>query len=103
MVASDAVSALREVAGVLDIHDLHIWTLGAESHALSCHALIGDMPPSESEAILQAMNRVLLRRFHIHHTTIQFEHLECDIAHGCIMPVPMEQAHSSEPHRPHNH
>ncbi len=87
----EVVSALREVAGVLDIHDLHIWTLGAESHALSCHALIGDMPPSESEAILQAMNRVLLRRFHIHHTTIQFEHTQCA---GCCLS--QEEIHAAE-------
>jgi len=72
----EVVSALRGVSGVLDVHDLHIWTLGAESHALSCHALINDMPPSESECILQSMKRVLLQRFHIHHTTVQFEHAQ---------------------------
>jgi len=75
-------SALREVPGVLDVHDVHVWTLGAESHALSCHALINDMPPSESDCILQAMNSTLLQRFHIHHTTIQFEHIQCG---GCCL------------------
>jgi cobalt-zinc-cadmium efflux system protein len=29
----------------------------------------------------------LLEKFHIHHTTIQFEHAQCEIAHGCVMPV----------------
>lgn len=76
------LAALREVPGVLDVHDVHVWTLGAEAHALSCHALINDMPPSESDCILQAMNGVLLERFHIQHTTVQFEHSQCA---GCCL------------------
>jgi len=78
----EVLAALREVPGVLDVHDVHVWTLGAESHALSCHALINDMPPSESDCILQAMNRALSQRFHISHTTVQFEHAECG---GCCL------------------
>ena len=38
-----------EVPGVLDVHDVHVWSLGSSAHALSCHALIEDMPPSESD------------------------------------------------------
>lgn len=75
--------ALREVEGVIDVHDLHIWSLGSSTHALSCHALIDDVPPSASEAILQRLNQVLAERFGIHHTTIQFEHASCA---GCPFP-----------------
>jgi cobalt-zinc-cadmium efflux system protein len=68
----------------MDVHDLHIWSLGSHAHALSCHLLIGDMPPSESEAILRRVNSVLGHNFQIHHTTIQFEHLPCALAEeGC--------------------
>ena len=63
------VRAMREVPGVLDVHDVHVWSLGSSAHALSCHALIEDMPPSESDCILQGLNEVLGDRFHIHHTT----------------------------------
>ena len=45
------------IAGVIDVHDLHIWSLGSEAHALSCHVLIEDMPPSASESILRCINR----------------------------------------------
>jgi cobalt-zinc-cadmium efflux system protein len=71
---------LREVDGVIDVHDLHIWSLGSEAHALSCHVLIEDMPPSASESILQEVNRLLSGRFAIHHSTIQFEHTRCALA-----------------------
>ena len=51
------LASMRQVEGVLDVHDLHIWSLGSSTHALSCHVLIEDVPPSESEAILRRLNR----------------------------------------------
>jgi cobalt-zinc-cadmium efflux system protein len=62
------------VAGVKEVHDVHIWSLGSSSHALSCHVHILDMPTSESEQIAQQIREALAREFGIHHTTIQFEH-----------------------------
>src|SRR5579883_3228444 len=79
---SDVLRELGGVAGVIDVHDLHIWSLGSEAHALSCHVLIEDMPPSASDSILRNVNRVLGGLFHIHHTTIQFEHVRCLLADG---------------------
>ena len=71
---------LSQVPGVIDVHDLHIWSLGSESRALSCHVLIDDMPPSESDSILRRINDVLCARFRITHTTVQFEHVKCILA-----------------------
>ena len=68
------------VEGVIDVHDLHIWSLGSESRALSCHVLIEDMPPSESDAILKRINALLSERFEVFHTTVQFEHMKCVLA-----------------------
>jgi len=52
-------SAMAGVEGVLEVHDLHIWSLGSNTHALSSHVLIDDMPPSASERILKRINEVL--------------------------------------------
>lgn len=77
----DAVcEALKGVEGILDVHDLHIWSLSSEARALSCHALIEDVPPSESRVILKRMNLLLEKEFQICHTTVQFEHVECEHA-----------------------
>ncbi len=73
--------ALRSIDGVSDVHDLHIWSLSSDAHALSCHAVIADMPPSESQAILAKINRVLAKQFLIRHATVQFESSECKSAH----------------------
>jgi cobalt-zinc-cadmium efflux system protein len=77
------IGAMQGVDGVIDVHDLHIWTLGSNAHALSCHVLIEDMPPSSSESIRLRINRVLHDRFHIDHTTVQFEHTQCALAGNC--------------------
>ncbi|HEX8984577.1 MAG TPA: cation diffusion facilitator family transporter [Bryobacteraceae bacterium] len=86
----EVTTAMRRVAGVLDVHDVHIWSLGSSTHALSCHVRIEDLPPSESESILQDLNHVLGERFQLCHTTIQFEHTSCP---GCSMPNGREPAH----------
>jgi cobalt-zinc-cadmium efflux system protein len=77
---ADVAREIGKVAGVIDVHDLHIWSLGSEAHAMSCHVLIADMPPSESASILREVNHLLRERFDIHHTTIQFEHSPCALA-----------------------
>jgi cobalt-zinc-cadmium efflux system protein len=77
---AEVTAGIQAVDGVIDVHDLHVWNLGAEERALSCHVLIEDVPPSSSESILRDVNCVLQERFAIHHTTIQFEHTRCALA-----------------------
>lgn len=86
-------SAIRSIEGVNDVHDLHVWSIGSETHALSCHISIADIPPSVSERILREVKERLHLDFRIDHTTIQFEHVVCDVAHGCVIPVSEEHEH----------
>ena len=96
---ADVTEAMGTVEGVLGVHHLHIWSLGSNTHALSCHVLIEDVPPSASETILRSLNALLDRRFGIAHTTVQFEHVSCGISeNGCAIPVPAHE----HPH-PHDH
>ncbi|HZZ16970.1 MAG TPA: cation diffusion facilitator family transporter [Candidatus Sulfotelmatobacter sp.] len=84
---------IRSIDGVNDVHDLHCWSIGSETRALSCHIAIADIPPSASERILRDVKDRLHQHFRIDHTTIQFEHVECEVAHGCIIPVGESEAH----------
>src|ERR1700741_972296 len=85
--------AIRTVAGVNDVHDLHVWSIGSETHALSCHISIADIPPSISERILRDGKDCLSRSFGSDPTTIQFEHAGCEVAHGCVIPVSESEEH----------
>jgi cobalt-zinc-cadmium efflux system protein len=81
-------AAIASIEGVNDVHDLHVWSIGSDNHALSCHISIADIPPSASERILREVKDKLRDNFRIYHTTIQFEHVVCDVAHGCVVPTP---------------
>ncbi len=94
---------IRGITGVNDVHDLHVWSIGSDTHSLSCHVAIADMPASESEGILQSIREQLAERFHIHHTTIQFELAICEVADGCVIPISPGHAHVHEQGRRHSH
>jgi cobalt-zinc-cadmium efflux system protein len=102
-------SAMQAVDGVLNVHDLHVWSLGSSSHALASHVTICEMPVSDSAAILERLNQTLVDRFHIHHTTLQFEITDCATTHGCAAPPPLEavgahgQHHHHHGHHHHGH
>jgi cobalt-zinc-cadmium efflux system protein len=82
---------MESIEGVEDVHDLHVWSLGSQTHALASHVTIADIPPSESGRILEEICGTLRQKFHIYHSTIQFEHVECAVAQaGCAPPVEAE-------------
>ena len=96
-------AAVRTIAGVSDVHDLHVWSIGSENHALSAHVKIADMPTSESDGILREIKERLGASFGIHHTTIQLEHVVCETAHGCVIPVEDERERGEHEHHGHAH
>jgi len=63
--------AMREVAGVRDVHDLHIWTITSDRHAVTAHVVIAE--PGESYRILRELRQLLAKRFALTHATIQLE------------------------------
>jgi cobalt-zinc-cadmium efflux system protein len=71
-------AGIRAIEGVVDVHDLHVWTIGSGSHALAAHVLLADSRISEATLILHAIEDELRDRFDIDHTTIQFECESCD-------------------------
>jgi cobalt-zinc-cadmium efflux system protein len=93
-------SGMEAVEGVVNVHDLHVWSLGSNSSALACHVTIADIPPSASAGILARLNHLLKEHFHICHATIQFEHTSCKELNGCV--VPMEEM-AGDPNYGHGH
>ena len=61
------------VAGVLAVHDLHVWTISSGHHALSAHVVVGEEDLGRNDAILDDVKGRLRDRFGIDHTTIQIE------------------------------
>lgn len=69
--------AIHEINGVLEVHDLHLWSITSGINALSAHVLIEDQRVSEGTRIINELNNLLKERFNIIHTTLQLECAEC--------------------------
>ena len=83
----DVTRSLAEIEGIQGVHHLHIWALGPSSPALSCHLMVGDVPLKNTTRILDEVNALLERDYHIAHTTIQFEFADCAADDPYCVPI----------------
>ncbi|HWM13499.1 MAG TPA: cation diffusion facilitator family transporter [Gaiellaceae bacterium] len=65
--------AIAAHAGVVETHDLHVWTVTDGFPALSAHVLV--QPGADCHRIRLELERLLHERFGIDHTTLQVEHV----------------------------
>ncbi|MBM3649908.1 MAG: cation transporter, partial [Alphaproteobacteria bacterium] len=63
--------ALKDIPGVISVHDLHVWTITSGLDAMSCHLVIADM--ARARETLVAANDAMKSGFNLTHTTIQVE------------------------------
>jgi cobalt-zinc-cadmium efflux system protein len=69
--AASVEEAIRKVEGVHDVHDLHIWTITSDRHALTAHVVVNDA--RDSYRVLRELREMLSDRFALSHSTIQIE------------------------------
>jgi cobalt-zinc-cadmium efflux system protein len=65
------VESMHKVAGVTDVHDLHVWTISSGKEALSAHVTIE--AGASHKITLEALQEQLRKDFNIGHVTIQLE------------------------------
>jgi cobalt-zinc-cadmium efflux system protein len=66
--------ALVAEQDVVEVHDLHVWTVTSGFPALSAHVLVS--PDADCHAARRRLERALADRFGLTHTTLQVEHAE---------------------------
>ena len=62
---------LGQQPGVTEVHDLHVWSMGAASSAMTAHLVMPEI--ADNDAFLQGLCRNMERRFRIEHATFQIE------------------------------
>lgn len=76
----DAVrSALSDVRGVADVHDLHVWTLTSGTDIATAHLRL--RPGADGGSVVAEATTLLRDEFGLEHTTVQTEdsaHPDCD-------------------------
>lgn len=63
--------ALRSIDLVVDVHDLHVWTLTSEMHVLTAHIAVETI--DHTQTVLLAAQAMLAARFDLDHATLQVE------------------------------
>jgi cobalt-zinc-cadmium efflux system protein len=69
---SEVADAMLSVPDVVEVHDLHVWTVGSGFPALSAHVLV--RPEGDCHEARRALAALLAERFDLQHTTLQVEH-----------------------------
>ncbi len=69
----------KQLDGVVDVDDLHVWTISSGVDAMSGHVDVRDHMLSKSSKLLSKINTVVAERYNIIHTTMQME-LEHEIS-----------------------
>ena len=67
----EVIDAIRQIPGVQDVHDVHLWTITTGMDSMSGHVTIQDI--ARSEAILSELQQRLSLQFGMTHTTFQLE------------------------------
>jgi cobalt-zinc-cadmium efflux system protein len=74
----EMIKTLRGVPGVKDIHDVHVWVISPQLHAMSSHVLVDDLLVSQATEIRRELEDLLKNRFSIQHTMLQMECRLCN-------------------------
>lgn len=69
--SADVEQAIKGIAGVREVHDLHIWTITSDRHVLTAHVVVANA--DQSCRVLREVRALLAERFHLSHSTIQIE------------------------------
>lgn len=68
----NVIDSLKQISGVDDAHDIHIWTITSGMYSMSGHIDTKDMLISDTTKLSKEINRILSEKFKIGHTVIQF-------------------------------
>ncbi|WOC15302.1 cation diffusion facilitator family transporter [Pseudochrobactrum sp. MP213Fo] len=67
--------SLLAVAGVVSVHDLHVWSLTKSQHSLTAHIVLS--PGADGEMVRRAVEKLMQEQYDLHHTTLQMEVENC--------------------------
>ncbi|MHC5909249.1 cation diffusion facilitator family transporter [Streptomyces sp. S6] len=84
--------------GVVEIHDLHLWTITSGEPALSAHVLV--TPGGDCHAVRRDLQHVLRDHHRITHTTLQVDHLGEDLPDAGLLGLADPDGHCDDAHGP---
>jgi cobalt-zinc-cadmium efflux system protein len=90
--------AIKDVPGVLGVHDVHLWSIASGILAASLHVVVSEQSIRSSEQVLKAVSGKLRHDFGVGHTTIQVEVEGCDSDEMYCTLRPVRESHAGHGH-----
>src|SRR3954454_12119858 len=85
MPPDEVAQAMLAVPDVVEVHDLHVWTVGSGFPSLSAHVLV--RPEGDCHDARRALAELLSERFGLEHTSLQVEHARQHRVVGTELPL----------------
>jgi cobalt-zinc-cadmium efflux system protein len=70
---AEVIATIRNMPGILGVHDLHVWTVGPGAVACCVHVIVAEQTVREGQQILRSVVSELSHQHKINHTTVQVE------------------------------
>jgi cobalt-zinc-cadmium efflux system protein len=81
----EVADAMLALPGVVEVHDLHVWTVGSGFPSLSAHVLVE--PGADCHGLRVQLASLLADRFGLSHSTLQVEHAAPTVLEGERLPL----------------
>ncbi|HYX87847.1 MAG TPA: cation diffusion facilitator family transporter [Gaiellaceae bacterium] len=81
----EVAEAMLELPRVVEVHDLHVWTVGSGFPSVSAHVLVE--PGADCHRIRVQLASLLAERFGLDHSTLQVEHAAPTMLEGERLPL----------------
>lgn len=82
--AAEIAAALRDIAPVKEVHELHVWTISSGHDAMSVHVVL--KAPPAGDAVVHDIHHAMRERFRLDHVTVQVESPECPCESAVCLP-----------------
>ncbi|KAA8735613.1 cation transporter [Acinetobacter qingfengensis] len=94
---------ILQLKDIIDVHDLHLWSLNSKRYILSCHIVVNDdMTMSKVQEILFEVENSI-KKLGIEHTTIQTETRDHQHHRTCSLEIPHQHGHDHQHDHDHQH
>lgn len=94
--------AIGAVTGVVNVHDLHVWTVSSGLIAGTLHLQVAEQSVRKSQQIVHVVSEMLEHKFNISHSTIQVEVDDCGGHEHGVREAEAHDEHAHEHHGDHS-
>jgi cobalt-zinc-cadmium efflux system protein len=70
---------IKTIAGVCQVHDVHLWSVCSHIITLACHVQVNEEGQAGKDTVLKAIRKLVWEKYHVTHTIIEVESNACSL------------------------